>query len=100
MAEYAAYLHAQKYPDGEDLETMVSEIELKSSPDVTVRHRGRGFQTMQDRVREAQAIIAFEEDPHRAALEDNPAEVRVSARTWAAVFVSLNRVGFSRVSPH
>ncbi|KAK2051904.1 major facilitator superfamily transporter [Colletotrichum caudatum] len=35
---------------------------------------------------EAQAIIEFEEDPHRAALEDNPSEVRVSFKTWIAIF--------------
>jgi hypothetical protein len=38
-------------------------------------------------VREAQAVIEFEEDPHRAALEDNPDEVHVSSSTWAAIFV-------------
>ncbi|KAK2042030.1 major facilitator superfamily transporter [Colletotrichum somersetense] len=35
---------------------------------------------------EVQAIIEFEEDPHRAALEDNPSEVRVSFKTWIAIF--------------
>ncbi|KAL0943320.1 trichothecene efflux pump [Colletotrichum truncatum] len=35
---------------------------------------------------EAQAVIEFEEDPHRAALEDNPAEARVSIKTWIAIF--------------
>ncbi|EFQ35599.1 major facilitator superfamily transporter [Colletotrichum graminicola M1.001] len=35
---------------------------------------------------EAQAVIEFEEDPHRAALEDNPSEVRVSIKTWIAIF--------------
>ncbi|KAK1997919.1 major facilitator superfamily transporter [Colletotrichum falcatum] len=35
---------------------------------------------------EAQAVINFEEDPHRAALEDNPSEVRVSIKTWIAIF--------------
>lgn len=36
---------------------------------------------------EAQAVIEYEEDPHRAALEDNPAEARVSIKTWIAIFV-------------
>ena len=85
MAEYAAYLHSQKYPDGESLTAMVSEIEMKS----VSQARHRGLRTTQDRVRDAQAIIAFEEDPHRAALEDNPPDVRVSKRTWAAIFVRL-----------
>ncbi|KZL67265.1 major facilitator superfamily transporter [Colletotrichum tofieldiae] len=35
---------------------------------------------------EAQAVIEFEEDPHRAALEDNPVEARVSIKTWVAIF--------------
>ncbi|KAK1569566.1 major facilitator superfamily transporter [Colletotrichum navitas] len=35
---------------------------------------------------EAQAVIEFEEDPHRAALEDNPSEVRVSIKAWIAIF--------------
>ncbi|KAK1975814.1 major facilitator superfamily transporter [Colletotrichum cereale] len=35
---------------------------------------------------EAQAVIDFEEDPHRAALEDNPSEARVSIKTWVAIF--------------
>ncbi|KAK2757513.1 trichothecene efflux pump [Colletotrichum kahawae] len=35
---------------------------------------------------EAQAVIEYEEDPHRAALEDNPAEARVSIKTWIAIF--------------
>ncbi|KAK2015152.1 major facilitator superfamily transporter [Colletotrichum eremochloae] len=34
----------------------------------------------------AQAVIDFEEDPHRAALEDNPSEARVSIKTWIAIF--------------
>ncbi len=38
-------------------------------------------------LREVQAVIKFEEDPHRAALADNPAHAKVSASTWAAVFV-------------
>lgn len=37
--------------------------------------------------RAAQAHIAFEEDPHRAALEDNPDTVKINARTWAAIGV-------------
>ncbi|OBR11426.1 Transmembrane efflux protein [Colletotrichum higginsianum IMI 349063] len=36
---------------------------------------------------EARAVIEFEEDPHRAALEDNPTEARVGIKTWVAIFV-------------
>lgn len=43
--------------------------------------------TTSQRVREAQAHIEFEDDPHRAALEDNPDTVHVSPSTWAAIFV-------------
>ena len=39
-------------------------------------------------VREARVVIEFEEDPHRAALEDNPDHVHVSATTWMALGVS------------
>ncbi|KIX92186.1 uncharacterized protein Z520_12067 [Fonsecaea multimorphosa CBS 102226] len=35
---------------------------------------------------QVKARIELEEDPHRAALEDNPDHVRVSASTWASVF--------------
>ncbi|KAH7133831.1 fungal trichothecene efflux pump [Dactylonectria macrodidyma] len=35
---------------------------------------------------EVRAHIEFEEDPHRAALEDNPAETKVDFRTWLAIF--------------
>jgi hypothetical protein len=45
--------------------------------------------TTSQKVREAQAHIEFEEDPHRAALEDNPDTVHVSVSTWAAIFVIL-----------
>lgn len=38
-------------------------------------------------VRQARTVIDFEEDTHRAALEDNPDTVQVSASTWAAIFV-------------
>lgn len=38
---------------------------------------------------ETKAAIEFEEDPHRAALDDNPDLVIVGARTWGAIFVSL-----------
>lgn len=43
-----------------------------------------------DAARRAQAVqahIEFEEDPHRAAVEDNPAEIGVGYRTWLAIFV-------------
>lgn len=36
---------------------------------------------------EAKAVIEFEEDPHRAALEDNPSEAKVGIKTWIAIFV-------------
>lgn len=39
---------------------------------------------------EAQAVIEFEEDPHRAALEDNPENARVSIKAWIAIFVRKN----------
>ncbi|KAH7137477.1 fungal trichothecene efflux pump [Dactylonectria estremocensis] len=35
---------------------------------------------------EVRAHIEFEEDPHRAAVEDNPAETGVSVRAWLAIF--------------
>lgn len=38
-------------------------------------------------IREARAVIEFEDDPHRAALEDNPEHVHVGLATWASVFV-------------
>ncbi|KAJ8117399.1 hypothetical protein OPT61_g1396 [Boeremia exigua] len=31
-------------------------------------------------------VIGFEDDPHRAALEDNPERVNVSAKSWIAIF--------------
>ncbi|OHE97756.1 major facilitator superfamily transporter [Colletotrichum orchidophilum] len=37
-------------------------------------------------VQEAKAVIDFEEDPHRAALEDNPLEAKVGIKTWIAIF--------------
>ncbi|KAF4463609.1 major facilitator superfamily transporter [Fusarium albosuccineum] len=33
-----------------------------------------------------QAHIKFEEDPHRAAVEDNPPETKIGARVWIAIF--------------
>ena len=36
---------------------------------------------------ETKAAIEFEEDPHRAALFDNPKLVYVGKKTWAAVIV-------------
>lgn len=39
---------------------------------------------------ETRAAIEFEEDPHKAALDDDPELVYVSKRTWAAIFVSLS----------
>lgn len=38
-------------------------------------------------VRQAKVVIDFEEDPHRAALEDNPERAHVKPSTWAAIFV-------------
>ncbi|KAJ4993166.1 major facilitator superfamily transporter [Stagonosporopsis vannaccii] len=32
------------------------------------------------------AIVRFEDDPHRAALEDNPEHVAVSSKAWIAIF--------------
>ncbi len=60
---------------------MSSDVKVEAG---VAHHRHK---TLEERLREAQAIIEFEEDPHRAALEDNPAEVKVDARTWAAVMV-------------
>lgn len=39
------------------------------------------------KVRDAKARIEFEDDPHRAAVEDNPEIAHVSASTWLAVLV-------------
>lgn len=41
------------------------------------------------RIRDIQATIALEEDPHRAALDFNPEGVRVFAGTWAAIGVCV-----------
>ncbi|KAH7344394.1 major facilitator superfamily transporter [Pyrenochaeta sp. MPI-SDFR-AT-0127] len=41
---------------------------------------------VEELIQEAQKIIAFEDDPHNAALQDNPESVKVSWGTWAAVF--------------
>lgn len=41
--------------------------------------------------RETREAIDFEEDPHKAALEDDPELVYVGPRAWAAVFVSYHR---------
>lgn len=38
----------------------------------------------------AQAVVEFEEDPHRAAIEDNPAEAKVGTRVWIAIFVKFS----------
>jgi hypothetical protein len=43
--------------------------------------------TLTQQERSARAHIAFEDDPHRAALEDNPDEVKVQRRTWLAICV-------------
>lgn len=43
---------------------------------------------------EVRAHIEFEEDPHRAALEDNPAETKVDVRTWLAIFVRSSFYSF------
>ncbi len=64
---------------------MSSDVRSDEASTPVNRHRHR---TLEERLKAAQAIIEFEEDPHRAALEDNPTEVKVDARTWAAVFVS------------
>ncbi|TDZ19645.1 Trichothecene efflux pump TRI12 [Colletotrichum sidae] len=47
---------------------------------------GRDRETKIRMAQQAQAVIAFEDDPHRAALEDNPDEARVSIKTWIAIF--------------
>jgi hypothetical protein len=39
------------------------------------------------KIREAKAHIEFEEDPHTAAIQDNPETVKVTAKTWASIFV-------------
>jgi hypothetical protein len=39
---------------------------------------------------ETKAAIEFEEDPHRAALFDNPKLVYVGKKTWAALIVRLS----------
>lgn len=38
-------------------------------------------------IRKWKEHIEFEDDPHRAALEDNPESVHVPLSTWAAIFV-------------
>lgn len=46
----------------------------------------------EDEVRHAKSALArfeLEEDPHRAALEDNPDKVHVSLTTWASIAVSI-----------
>lgn len=32
-------------------------------------------------------LVGFEDDPHRAALEDNPDHIAVSSKSWIAIFV-------------
>jgi hypothetical protein len=44
--------------------------------------------------RETRAAIAFEEDPHKAALDDDPELVYIGPRTWAAIFVSALYLSF------
>ncbi|KAH6615193.1 transmembrane efflux protein [Boeremia exigua] len=34
----------------------------------------------------SQALVGFEDDPHRAALEDNPEHIAVNSRSWIAIF--------------
>ncbi|PVH72211.1 major facilitator superfamily transporter [Cadophora sp. DSE1049] len=41
---------------------------------------------VEDLVQEARKVIAFEDDPHQAALQDDPESVKVSWGTWAAIF--------------
>lgn len=36
---------------------------------------------------DVRAAIEFEDDPHKAAIEDNPPEVKVGVQAWLAVFV-------------
>lgn len=54
----------------------------------TIVDRSSGEDPKERWARETRAAIEFEEDPHKAALEDDPELVYVGPRTWAAVFVS------------
>lgn len=44
-------------------------------------------------IKAAKARIEFEEDPHRAAIEDNPETVTVTWKTWAAVVFMAMSLG-------
>lgn len=44
---------------------------------------------MPDEDMSTRARIALEDEPHRAALEDNPGVVHVGSRTWASIGVSF-----------
>lgn len=44
---------------------------------------------------ETKAAIEFEEDPHRAALFDNPKLVYVGKKTWAALIVRLGTISLN-----
>lgn len=58
---------------------------VEASGNSNARERGNARERW---AKETKRAIKFEEDPHSAALNDNPEEVFVSPRTWAAIFVS------------
>lgn len=49
----------------------------------------KGQQNKELLAAQAQSKVHFEDDTHRAAIEDNPATASATARTWASIFVRL-----------
>ena len=49
----------------------------------------KGQQNKELLAAQAQSKVHFEDDPHRAAIEDNPETTSTTARTWASIFVRL-----------
>jgi hypothetical protein len=45
------------------------------------------YENNQLRAEHARSKVQFEDDTHRAAIEDNPEVATVSFRTWAAIIV-------------
>lgn len=49
----------------------------------------KGQQNKELLAAQAQSKVHFEDDPHRAAIEDNPETTSTTARAWASIFVRL-----------
>lgn len=49
----------------------------------------KGHQNKELLAAQAQSKVHFEDDTHRAAIEDNPETTSTTTRTWISIFVRL-----------